>query len=244
MEAPTVGLNRTGTALVPENVALMLEAVSEFSPPAPISTLHIDMERQAYIAEADSVGSLPPPTTTSSQSLLLDKLGERLAFERTGTRLYDALITKSLAIENLAPGAADALPDGAAAIDRLREIRAEELRHFHLLSDAIVALGGDPTAQTPCADVTAAASIGLMQVITDPRTTVAQSLSAILTAELTDNAGWELLGDLATRIGETDLAEQCTVALEAEAEHLVTIRGWLETLLIQAASGDGAEPVI
>lgn len=28
-----------------------------------------------------------------SPTILLDKLGERLAFKRTGTRLYDALIT-------------------------------------------------------------------------------------------------------------------------------------------------------
>jgi hypothetical protein len=29
-----------------------------------------------------------------SPQILLDKLGERLAFERTGARLYDAFITK------------------------------------------------------------------------------------------------------------------------------------------------------
>jgi NAD(P)-dependent dehydrogenase (short-subunit alcohol dehydrogenase family) len=36
--------------------------------------------------------------------------------------------------------------------------------------------------------VTATASAGLMQVLTDPRTTLAQCLNTILTAELTDNA--------------------------------------------------------
>jgi hypothetical protein len=42
-------------------VNLMLEAVQELSPPVPISTLQIDVERQSYIAEADAVGSIPPP---------------------------------------------------------------------------------------------------------------------------------------------------------------------------------------
>ena len=47
-----------------------------------------------------------------------------------------------------------------------------------MLVQAMEQLGGDPTAQTPCADVTATASMGLIQVVTDPRTTLAQSLNA------------------------------------------------------------------
>lgn len=45
-----------------------------------------------------------------------------------------------------------------------------------MLSEAIVDMGGDPTAQTPCADVSAVAAMGLIQVLTDPRTTLAQGL--------------------------------------------------------------------
>jgi hypothetical protein len=96
-------------------------------------------------------------------------------------------------------------------------------------------LGGDPTAQTPCADVTAAASMGLMQAITDPRTTFAQCLNTILTAELADNAGWELLSELAMQAGQPGMAEQFREALETEAEHLETIRSWLAALLTKAA---------
>src|ERR1044072_8649166 len=100
MEPTTTGLNRTGAARAPNQVKLMLEAVDELSPPAPISTLRIDTERQTCITEAAGVGSMPPPQqskssrkargkseTTEAMSLLLDKLGERIAFERTGTRL-------------------------------------------------------------------------------------------------------------------------------------------------------------
>lgn len=248
MEPTSTGLNRTGVAQAPREVQLMLDAVDEFSPPAPISTLRLDTERQMYIADADSVGSIPPRQKSKApsraraadkqaMSLLLDKLGERIAFERTGTRLYDALITKYLALSN-AQGSADggdetsATPTGETGLAILQRIRGDELGHFHLLCECVKALGGDPTAQTPCADVTATASMGLMQVITDPRTTLAQSLSAILTAELTDNAGWELLSELATKVGQPELAARFTDALATEAEHLETVRAWLQSLLM------------
>jgi hypothetical protein len=249
MEATAPGQNRTGAAVNPKDIDLMLEAVHDLSPLMQISTLQMDRERQGYIAEADSVGSVPPPTApaksrskksatkaqTASTSILVDKLGERIAFERTGTRLYGALITKYLALTN---GGGDVLPpavEGETAAETLRRIRAEELGHFHLLCNSVTGMGGDPTAQTPCADVAAAASAGLMQVITDPRTTLAQSLNTILTAELTDNAGWELLIQLAEEAGQSDMIEQFSQALEAEQQHLVIIQGWLQALLMNHA---------
>jgi hypothetical protein len=96
-------------------------------------------------------------------------------------------------------------------------------------------MGGDPTAQTPCADSIATASMGLIQVLTDPRTTLAQCLNAILTAELTDNAGWELLITLAEDAGETELAGRFLGALAEEQEHLAIVRGWLTALVARGA---------
>jgi hypothetical protein len=61
MEGTVPGPNRTGAAINPDGVASMLEAVNELSPPKPVSTLLMDIERQWYIAEADAVGSIPPP---------------------------------------------------------------------------------------------------------------------------------------------------------------------------------------
>jgi hypothetical protein len=252
MEATAVGPNKTAASLVPKQVEKMLDAVTELSPPMPINTLPLDMERQYYIAEAEGVGSVPEPvekgTETASpvMELFFDKLGERMAFERGGARLYDALISKCLALTNLENAAggngAQALAgDGADSeageygVGTLRQIREEEVSHLLLLSKCVQKLGGDPTAQTPCADVTATASMGLIQVVSDPRTTLAQSLSAILTAELTDNAGWELLADIATQAGQPEMAEQFTAALQTEAEHLATVRNWLQSLLAEAA---------
>lgn len=248
MEATVPGQNRTG-AVNPKDIDLMLAAVRELSPLKPISTLQMDMERQEYISDADSIGSIPPQkaartsqskkaaaktskASAPATSVFLDKLGERIAFERTGTRLYGALITKYAALLNvgeqvLPPANTEETPE-----ETLQRIRADELAHFHLLCDTVKSLGGDPTAQTPCADVSAAASMGLMQVMTDPRTTLAQCLNTILTAELTDNAGWEMLIELAEEAGHNELAEKFSEALQAEQQHLTIVRGWLEALLM------------
>jgi hypothetical protein len=178
----------------------------------------------------------------------MDKIGERLAFERGGTRLYDALLTKYTALAQsegdvLPPasellsedGDASAAHEGESPTETLQRIRGEELSHFLMLRDAMTSLGGDPTAQTPCADVTTTASIGLIQVVTDPRTTLAQCLNAMLTAELTDNAGWELLIQLADEAGLTELTGQFLAALGEEQQHLAIVKGWLAKLVSENA---------
>jgi len=231
-----------------DGLASMLQAVEELSPMTTVSTLLMDIERQRYITDSESVGSIPPPLSAPhgsgeetdatpaavSMGLLLDKLGERIAFERTGARLYGALITKYLALVNAGETALPPNSNGEPAIDTLRRIRAQELQHFQMLSKCVEELGGDPTAQTPCADVTGTASSGLLQVVTDPRTTLAQSLNAVLTAELTDNAGWELLGELAEFAGQKQLVEGFAEALAVEQEHMAIVQLWLRGLMIDA----------
>ncbi|RYF70888.1 MAG: ferritin Dps family protein, partial [Comamonadaceae bacterium] len=96
-----------------------------------------------------------------------------------------------------------------------------------------------PTAMTPCADVQATATLGIMQVVTDPRTTLAQSLNAMLAAELIDNASWELLASLAEDAGETELAGRFLGALAQEQEHLAVVKGWV-TLLVSEGAGSPA----
>lgn len=262
MEATTIGMNRTGAALSPIDVKAMTEAADALSPEMPIDTTAMDAERMTYINEADSVGSIPPPASMKgvlkagmakmkggTPSVFMDKIGERIAFERGGTRLYEALITKYEAVQGLGSEAlmpADQLPpmDGAAAVgsvageapmQTLMRIRAEELEHFRMLCAAMEKMGGDPTAQTPCADVAATSTMGIIQVLTDSRTTLAQCLNAMLTAELTDNAGWELLVQLAEDAGEADLAGRFLGALAQEQEHLAIVKGWLTQLVKQGA---------
>jgi rubrerythrin len=264
VQPTTTGLNRTGAIASEIRTQAMREAVNELTPPLAIDTGAIKAQRMAYVREADAVGSIPPPASwkgmvkTSFKILrggnpevLLDKIGERIAFERGGTRLYDALITKyevvskmengrlppaSAVVMTEGDGALVTQLEGESALETLLRIRNEELEHFHLLSDAMVALGGDPTAQTPSADVIATASMGLIQVVTDPRTTLAQCLNAMLTAELTDNAGWELLIELADYAGEDDIAGEFLGALAEEQEHMIIVRSWLGALVAHRAA--------
>jgi hypothetical protein len=265
MEATVPGMNRTGAAVSPIGTKAMTDATDEFTPVMPIDTAAMDAERLVYINEADTVGSIPPPVSVkgvvktgmaklkgSNPSIFMDKLGERLAFERSGVRLYDALITKYQAVqgsaEGLLPPAAQVLttaPDGGMSgigadaaetpAATLMRIRSEELAHFRMLCEGMVQLGGDPTAQTPCADVTGTASLGIVQVLSDPRTTLAQCLNTMLTVELTDNAGWELLIQLAEDAGESELAGRFLGALSQEQEHLAIVRGWLTALVANGA---------
>lgn len=260
MQATTTGANRTGAASSPERAKAMADAVRLYSPPVDIDTTASAKDRSRYIAAAESIGSIPPPASLKGtvkagvdklmggqSELLLDKIGERIAFERAGTRLYDALIAKYRAALDEGgdlPSAAEALDANGedrlllgAFVDEtpmqtLERIRAEELAHFHMLCEAMESLGGDPTAQTPSADVIGIASAGIMQVMTDPRSTLAQSLGALLSAELTDNAGWELLGELAERFGEDEFSASCLDALAQEEQHLLVVRNWLAALLI------------
>jgi hypothetical protein len=70
-----------------------------------------------------------------------------------------------------------------------------------------------------------------MQVLNDPRTTLAQCLNAMLAVELADNAGWELLASLADEAGQSDLAGRFLGALGQEQQHLAIIKGWLTAIV-------------
>jgi hypothetical protein len=80
---------------------------------------------------------------------------------------------------------------------------------------------------TPGADIVAMESQGLQAVVGDPRTTPAQGLHAILSAELVDGAGWELLIQLAQASGREPLAARFRQAAVKEEQHLRKVRRWL-----------------
>ena len=228
-----LGMNRTGLMTAPIEAKKLLEAEdalqSEFT--GDIADF-VSIKLQA-IDEADALGSVPPPAsvkglvktgvkmmTGTRPQVFIDKLAERAAYERGGTRLYDALIVKFQSSDDRASG---------ATLERLTEIRQDELAHYHLVVEAIRSLGGDPTAQTPSADIVGVETMGLMQVLNDPRTTFADCLNAMLTAELTDVDAWSLLAQLADEIGEETLASSFRDALLQENRHLQDVRGWYQT---------------
>lgn len=219
------GINRTGIATAAELAAEMVEGTQEFPPSAPGDDQEIARVRGDYIENADPVGTIPPPLdqpeNASEEAHLtefIDKLGGRLAFERSGVRLYSALLSKFDAYGSFA--------GGPERVD-LEHIRDEELQHFHMLSATVEELGGDPTAVTPEADVEATLSRGILDVLVDPRTTFVQGLQAILVAELADNDCWYLLSTLATQMGKDELAAVFAEAESHEREHLTNVRTWL-----------------
>jgi len=211
-----VGVNRSGMQVAPDGGEKMLENI-QLTRPRRGDERELAKIRTEYARDADPVGTLPDPAASGVMAVLMDKLGARLAFERAGTRLYDALMAKC-----------QAAPSGQPPLKELQHIRDEEATHFALVGAAIQSLGGDPTAQTPEADVTGVEGMGLMQVLTDPKTSVAQALHAILVAEMTDNAAWEELVELTTRAGNDDLAGRFMKAHEEEIEHLEKVRRWYQ----------------
>jgi hypothetical protein len=236
-----MGSNRTGIAMSPVQSKLMISGAERAEPTAG-SEYALHELNKIYIRSAGTVGSVPLPGTMrgalkaikdkiSGQhtEMLLNKIGERLAFERSGVRLYECFIAKCEA------AGADAQLPAVVDINRVRQFCIEEAQHFALLRDVMTALGADPTAQTPDADVAAVASMGLMKVIQDPRTSVTQSLEALLSAEMIDNAAWELLVRLAREMTMDEIADRFHAAEEQEDLHLATVREWYEAIVMGEA---------
>lgn len=219
------GGNRTGTALAPERTAEMQDGGDHFGPTSDGTREDLERELATIAGDSDPVGTLPAPREGSvldpsveSHARLLGKLGERLAFERMGTRLYEGMLAKF--------DAHGSFPGGPTR-EELEEHRAEERSHFDLLCEVIEELGGDSTAVTPDADLAGVASRGIGDVIHDPRTSLLQSLEALLIAELTDEAAWDCLVKLAEQAGRGELVEVFELARSREEEHLDEVKRWI-----------------
>jgi ferritin-like metal-binding protein YciE len=232
-EAAEIGRNRTGLQASPQLSKEMNDVVQAVSAET-AATSPLNEVRLLYIREADPLGSIPPPTTvkgtvkTAAKLLkgerpqaFIDKLAERLAYERGGTRLYDAVIAKFMAHEGELQ---------SASLQEVIEIRDEEATHAALIRTCIEQLGADPTTQTPSADLVGVATAGFLQAAADPRTTLAQTLQVALAAELVDVASWEMLISMAERMGQDGMAERFRHALEHETEHVAKVRSWCESL--------------
>src|SRR5215212_639834 len=227
--------NRTGMQTSPELAEELIEGTSNATPSSEGGAEDIAEYRGDYIAEGFPLGSMPAmPVSEEGEAneeevgmaVLLDKLSERLAFERMGTRLYEALLNKCETLGETIPG---------PTLEQIEHIGREELEHFLLINNAITEMGGDPTVQSPCADVAGVASMGIMQVLTDPRSSMAQCLQVMLTAELTDNDGWQLLIKLADNLGHEEMKVQFESALANEETHLQNVREWLSECVLDNA---------
>jgi hypothetical protein len=166
-QSPQQGNNRTGAMAAGPLAEEMVQGTQEFPPSSPGDARAIADVRIAYARQGEGVGDTPPPIPLTSKAtaavgsavgseptLLMDKLGERLAFEHAGARLYEALLSKHRAYGSFEGG-----PTG----DDLLHILTEEYEHAELLAQAIKDMGGDPTALTPAANLAVNISAGLPQ---------------------------------------------------------------------------------
>lgn len=237
-QANKMGMNKTGMAMSPKLGKQMVKGAKELTQTGPVSYVAMEKIRSEYASADDFIGTVPLPDTFKGMlstgkekmkghnpEVLINKLGQRLAFERTGVRIYDALIFKCEVINH-------SLVNEVISIDSLKRFRDEETEHFLLLKETIESLGADPTAMTPDADVSAVASMGIPKVLLEPRTTVLQCLEAVQTAELTDNAAWEVLVNLCEHMGMTEIAESFSKPLKQEKKHIETIENWINKLVL------------
>ena len=230
------GANRTGQQTSPRLSEEMNDSLQPVQAEAADASV-LQEARLQFIRTADTLGSVPPPATAKGvmktgakmlkgnrPQVFIDKLAERLAYERGGTRLYDAVIAKFVAYQNELDG---------VSVNELIEIRDEEAGHAALIRTCLEQLGADPTAQTPCADLVGVATSGFLQAASDPRTTLVQTLQIALAAELVDGAGWEGLIALAESMDQDDMAERFRNALDRETEHLAKVRRWYDALTLE-----------
>ncbi|MDC0717399.1 ferritin-like domain-containing protein [Nannocystis bainbridge] len=241
VQRPTdLALNRTGIYLSPTDGPAVVEGARE-APSSPGCARALAEVRRQYAGEVGLIGHMPAPASLRVVEnaggtpvprhrvhLLLDKLGERLAFERTGVRLFDALIAKCEAQGSW---------EGGPTLAELAEFRADEAHHFALLQDVLINLGADPTAVTPSADLAGVELAGIVQVVSDPRTTLPQALHAHLVAELVDSASWEQLVDIADDFGETALVHKLREPLVQELHHRDAVTAWLKRHAALVVSG-------
>jgi rubrerythrin len=244
-KASGLGMNKTGIQTSPVHSKKAIEGAEKAAPSSPGDASAIAKVRQEFAREADGLGTVPPPATLKGMAktavgllkggrstVFIDKLGQRAGFERTGVRLYEAALSKLDVFGTW---------EGGPSREQLEKIRLDELSHFALVKRTIEKLGGDPTVLTPAADLQANLSEGVPKMLVDPRVNLLQSLDGLLTAELVDNASWELLIQLARELGHQEIAEDFQRALDAEQEHLALVRSWLVAgTMLEAKVGEEA----
>lgn len=144
---------------------------------------------------------------------LVDKLCERLAVETGGVDIYRAAIAKI---------------DDPTLAARLEHFMQEEAEHRDLLEAYLKKLGVD-NRDTPSARLAQHEGAAYLQLIGEADTP-AQVLNIMLTIELMDENGWEMIINLGRDLGEEELVRTLSSALQEEKEHLRGVRGMLARL--------------
>ena len=160
----------------------------------------------------------------------LDLLNERLAFERAGVQFYDRIL-------DVMRGSKD--DNVQQMIPQMKKHRDQEKEHEEWLESQIRSLGGDAHKTTEHVALVETESSGIKAII-DGDYQLPHLFHALLLAELTDNAGWQLLLDLADRAGDDDAREQFKKRLHHEEEHVILMRDAVASFARKEVLGEQA----
>ena len=161
---------------------------------------------------------------------VIDLLTERLEFERAGVKLYDSILTKMRVSSD---------PSVVDMIGRMQEHREEEKEHEEFLEEQIRALGGDAHTLTPMAELVKEESKGIEDVILHETRPLPEQFHALLGAELQDNAGWDLLVQLADEAGDHVAKRAFRKRLHEEADHLLFVREAIKSFAVKEVLAEG-----
>ncbi len=142
--------------------------------------------------------------------VLVNKLCERFAVEEGGVKLYDAILAKLSA---------------GKITDRLTRFRRDEAAHRDLLAQYLDKLDVATDArETPAAILARHEGEAFLKLIAEADGP-SQVLNILLTVELMDENGWELLINLGRDCGDSELVSTFERCLRDEKDHLRAIRG-------------------
>lgn len=159
---------------------------------------------------------------------VIDVLNERLAFERAGVKLYDRIlgVMRASGDENV-----------LRMLEEMQGHREEEKEHEEWLEEQIRFLGGDAHAETEKSRLITRESKGIEEVVMSDAK-LPHLFHALLAAELVDNAGWDLLVQLADEAGDRSAKRELKKRLHEEEDHLLFIRKAVEKLSFQEVLGE------
>ena len=158
---------------------------------------------------------------------VIDLLSERLAFERAAVKLYDTLHARLRVATD---------PALRALLEQIEHDRDEEKEHEEWLEEQIRALGGDAHAPTERSVLVRAESEGVERVMRRDDS-IPHDFHALLTAELADNGGWDLLVRIADEFGDYDAKREFRKRLREEQEHVLFVRKAVERFVKQELLG-------
>jgi bacterioferritin (cytochrome b1) len=157
-----------------------------------------------------------------------DFLNERLAFERTMVELYDRVLRSMQSSSDSTVG---------QTTWRMREHRDQKAEHVLWLEGQIQSLGYAVDLETDRSHLVAVESEGLRQII-DGDFALPHLLHALMTAELSDHAGWTVLIALADLAEDEEARREFSRRLHEEEEHLLLLRKVVERFACDEVLGE------